>query len=127
MFVGSYRDPNLVETLDVYNGIGDYLKEFDPDEREMRKYIIGTISRLDTPLTSSAKGEEATSRYIRNISYRDVQQERTEILFTTKEKIREASALVEKAMGQNYICVLGNEDKIVQAKMLFKNLHNLFK
>lgn len=127
MFVGSYRDPNLVETLDVYNGIGDYLKEFDPDEREMRKYIIGTISRLDTPLTSSAKGEEATSRYIRNISYRDVQQERTEILFTTKEKIREASALVEKAMDQNYICVLGNEDKIVQAKMLFKNLHNLFK
>ena len=44
MFFTSYRDPNLDKTLNVYDEAGNYFRSFAVDEREMTKYIIGTIS-----------------------------------------------------------------------------------
>ena len=46
----SYRDPNLAKTNAVYEKIPEYVASFDPDERDMTKYIIGTFGALDTPL-----------------------------------------------------------------------------
>lgn len=122
----SYRDPNLIETLNAYDGTSEYLKNFDVNEREMRKYIIGTISGLDTPLTSAGKGELAASRYIRHIKYEDVQRERTEVLNTTKKDIRDTFHLIGDVLDQGYLCVMGNEDKIMANKKVFNNLINLF-
>ena len=51
----SYRDPNLSDTLDVYDRIPEYIKNFSPDERDMTKYIIGTFSALDTPMNPEAR------------------------------------------------------------------------
>ena len=47
----SYRDPNLSETLQVYNDMYNYIESFNVNEREMRKYIICNISNMDTPLS----------------------------------------------------------------------------
>ncbi|SJZ33131.1 hypothetical protein SAMN02745973_00053 [Garciella nitratireducens DSM 15102] len=122
----SYRDPNLIETLKAYDATSKYLKNFDVDEREMRKYIIGTISGLDTPLTPAAKGELATSRYIRHIKYEDIQRERREVLNATKEDIRNTSYLIKDVLDQNYFCIMGNEDKIMSHKEIFNDLIPLF-
>lgn len=126
IFLGSYRDPNLIETLNAYDGTPEYLMSFDSDDREMRKYIIGTISRLDTPYTNAVKGEVATARYLRHIKHDDLQRERTEILDTKKQDIRDANKLMQDVLQKNYICVLGNEDRITAHKEAFKNLINLF-
>ena len=49
-YFASYCGPgNFV--CEIYEKIPEYLKEFDADERDMTKYIIGTISEMDTPLT----------------------------------------------------------------------------
>ena len=50
-FFVSYRDPHLRRTLDVFKGIPEYVRSFKADEREMTKYIIGTISGKDVPRT----------------------------------------------------------------------------
>ena len=126
VFVGSYRDPNLMESLNVYDGTPEYLKNFDVDDREMRKYIIGTISRLDTPYTNATKGEIATARYLRHIKQEDLQRERTEILNANKQDIKDASQLMQDVLQKNYIAVLGNEDKITEHKEVFDHLINLF-
>ena len=34
----SYRDPNMKETNDIYEGIPEYLENFNADERDMTKY-----------------------------------------------------------------------------------------
>lgn len=60
----SYRDPNLSDTLDVYDRIPEYIKSFSPDERDMTKYIIGTFSALDTPMNPEAKGSRSLSAYL---------------------------------------------------------------
>jgi len=126
MYFCSYRDPNLTETLDVYNGAREYFKIFDAGDREIRKYIIGTVSRLDHPLTPSMKGEVAAERYLRQITHEDVQRVREEILSTGKKDIQGCADLIGESMDQNYLCVLGNEGKIREHGTLFEDLVQVF-
>lgn len=84
----SYRDPNLSDTLDVYDKIPEYIKSFSPDERDMTKYIIGTFSALDTPMNPEAKGSRSLSAYLEGITYEQIQKERNEILNAQPEDIR---------------------------------------
>ncbi|WP_378957232.1 insulinase family protein [Pelosinus sp. sgz500959] len=127
MVFGSYRDPNLTETLTVYNETASYLRDFDVDEREMTKYVIGTMSQLDTPLTSSQKGDRAANYYIRNISQSKIQEERNEILATRQGDICKLANLVDDSMKENYLCVFGNEQKIKENKDIFNHLINVLK
>ena len=85
----SYRDPNLSDTLDVYDRIPEYIKSFSPDERDMTKYIIGTFSALDTPMNPEAKGSRSLSAYLEGITYEQIQKERNEILNAQPEDIRD--------------------------------------
>ena len=128
MYFTSYRDPNLINTLKVYDEAYKYLKDFTCNEREMRKYIIGTISKMDTPLTPSMKGQLATARYISKVSHEDLQKERDEVLSTKEEDIRELSDLVKDVMDKNNLSVLGNERTIkTSGKEVFKNFVEVFK
>lgn len=122
----SYRDPNLSETLKVYDDMAAYLKNYDADEREMTKYIIGTIGRMDVPLTPPMKAQRAAEQYIRGISQADRQKERDEILQSRPDSIRKLAPLVEAAMKENYLCVLGNEEKIKANKDVFGKLVQVF-
>ncbi len=126
MYFASYRDPNLRETLKVYRDMPSYIRSFNIDNREMTKLIIGTISRIDSPLTPSMKGERAIEYYIRGISYEDMQRERDEILSCSQRDIISFSELIEELMSHNYLCVLGSEDKIKQNKDIFNNLITAF-
>jgi len=123
---GSYRDPNLAATLDVYDQASRYLANFRVDAREMTKYIIGTISTLDTPLTPAMKGERAAEYYLKGITPEARQRERDEILATRQEDIRQFAEMVKEAMAQNYLCVLGNEELIKAEANRFGRLVNVF-
>jgi len=123
----SYRDPNLKETLNAYDKVVDYIKDFNTTDREMTKYIIGTVSELDSPLTPSMKGEKAVSMYIRGISKEDRLKEREEVLQTTAEDIKAFEPLLRDVVSKNYFAVLGNDAKIKENKDLFNNLENVFK
>jgi presequence protease len=126
MYIVSYRDPKLKETLSVYDSLEGYLRTFEADEREMTKYIIGTISNLDFPLTPSMKGEVSTVNHISKISYEDIRRERQEVINTGVKDIRKFADLLKTSMEQNNICVLGNEGKIKDNKDVFNKLVNIF-
>lgn len=126
MFSASYRDPNLKETIGVYSRTGDYIRSFNPDTREMTKYIIGTISEMDFPLTPSMKLEKALANYICKVTNEDMQRERDEVLSIKPQDIKKFADMADDLMKQNYICVIGNESKIKDNKELFNNLVKLF-
>lgn len=121
-FFSSYRDPNLKETLAVYQGISEYLRNFDPGEREMTKYIIGTMSGLDTPKTAAQKADQVLAIYFNEITHEDVRQSRQEILTASAEDIQKAAEWIEKGLKQNIYCVFGGEDKIKGQKELFEKI-----
>lgn len=121
----SYRDPNLSDTLDVYDRIPEYIKSFSPDERDMTKYIIGTFSVLDTPMNPEAKGSRSLSAYLEGITYEQIQKERNEILNAQPEDIRRLADLVEAVLKKDSICVIGNENMIKESAGLFENVEKL--
>ena len=122
LFFGSYRDPNLKKTLETFDGTADFLKNFDVSDREMDKYIIGTLSKIDKPLTPSLKGQIAADFCLRNITYADRQKSRNEVLSARQDDIRALAKLIGDCMSLNNICVFGNETVIKDNAELFKTV-----
>lgn len=118
----SYRDPNLTETLVNFDSTANYLRNFNANDEEMTKFIIGTISSMDMPLTQQEKGNLALMRYMQKTSREFIQAERKAVLETTAQDIRNMEKLVRDIMKQNFICVYGNKEKIESVKDIFSNL-----
>jgi Zn-dependent M16 (insulinase) family peptidase len=122
MSFNSYRDPNLKETLNNYDSIPSFLRTFDADEKEMTRFIIGTIAGIDTPLTPSSKGDQAVNYYFTRRTAEEVQHDRDMVITTTAGDIRGFEKLTQAVLNQKAYCVYGNANKIEQEKDLFKTL-----
>ena len=118
----SYRDPNLKRTLEVYDGVAEYLRNFTVNERDMTKYIIGTMSGIDHPMTPSAQGERSMNLYMNKVSEAMIREERNQILDAEQEDIRKLAKIVEAMMAAGQLCVIGSEEKIQEEKDLFDTL-----
>ena len=121
-YLTSYRDPQLVNTLQVYENLADYLEKYDADYDTIKKYIIGTISTLDTPMNAKAKGETALASYFRGVTQKDFQREREEILNTNADDIRKLSSLIRDCFDGNHMCTIGGESAIRENENLFDNI-----
>lgn len=124
-FLVSYRDPHLKRTLEVYQGVPDYIRAFEADEREMTKYIIGTISNKDVPRTPQMQGSISKTAYFSNVTEDMLQKERNQILGAQKEDIQKLAALVEAVLSDDQICVVGSETAIEKAKDVFMEVKPL--
>lgn len=105
----SYRDPHMKRTLDVFKGIPEYLENFDADEKTMTKFVIGTISEMDTPLTASGKGALSLTCWLTGITDEDLQREREQVLEAQPEDIRALAGPVRTIVEGDNICVIGSE------------------
>ncbi len=119
MYFMSYRDPNLKKTLDNYNNTPNYLDSLKADNKEMTRYIIGTISRIDRPLTASQEGNRAFQYYFEKTTPEWLKAEREAILSTTVDDLKEMKKMVEDVLNQDAICVYGNDQKIEENASLF--------
>ena len=118
-YMVSYQDPNLRRTMDVYEGVVEYLENFTVSDRDMNKYIIGTISNLDQPMTPAAKGDRSMNLYMNHVSEEMIRKERAEVLDAKQEDIRALAAVVKAMLSAEQICVIGAEDKIEENKEMF--------
>ncbi len=122
----SYRDPNLMETYRIYKKAADYVSTFDADSRDMTKYIIGAISKLDEPLTPVAEGNYSYVAYMLGLTDEDIQKERDQVLATDVAAIRELAPYVEAIIDGGVICAIGGEGKLNAAKDNFKEVISVF-
>lgn len=122
----SYRDPNLSKTNEIYEGIPEYLENFQVEEKDMTKYIIGTFSSVDAPLTPAGKTGRSATAYLTGVTEEMLQKEREEILHATQEDIRALSGIVKAVLKEDAFCVIGNEEKLKEEKELFMELKNLY-
>ena len=91
----------------------------------MTKYVIGTVSNLDTPLTPSGKGSRGLSAYLSGVTPEMMQKERDQVLDATQADIRALAGLVQAILDQGSFCVVGNEEKIQANRELFGEVANL--
>ncbi len=125
-YFSTYRDPNLRKSNEVFDGIAEYLENFDASERDMTKYIIGTISSMDAPLNPMAKGSRSMMAYLSHLTEADLQKERDEVLKAVPDDIRALEPLIAAVLADENICVIGNETVLEKDAGLFLKLEDLF-
>ncbi|MBR4325019.1 MAG: insulinase family protein [Bacteroidales bacterium] len=123
--MASYRDPNLANTLDIYDRTAEYLQKFCEDEEAMTKYIIGTIATKDSPVATSNRGNTALQRYRQGFTFEEIQQDRYDVLATTAEQIRQFAPMLARLRDTGTVCVLGGDEMIGKSKDLFNNIIRL--
>ena len=121
----SYRDPNLERTMEVYEGVVDYLKNFNVSDRDMNKFIIGTMSSLDRPMNPAAKGARSMNLYMNRVSEEMLRSERGQILDAQQEDIRALADVVKAMLDRKLLCVIGSEEKIEEQRDMFLEVRTL--
>ncbi len=124
-YVATYRDPSVDKSYKVFEEISQYMREMNTDERELRKYIIGSLSKLDIPLSENAKGEKALFMYLSRISYEDLAKERHQILTVTNEKLQGFAKMIDELVKNGNICTVGSEEDLEKSKLLTTRLELL--
>ena len=124
-YLVSYRDPNLEKTMEIYEGVVDYLKNFNVDDRDMNKFIIGTISNIDRPMNPAAKGSRSMNLYMNHVSAEMIREERDQILDAQQSDIRALADVLQALLDAHELCVIGSEEKIEEQKDMFLEIKTL--
>ncbi|SFC45394.1 hypothetical protein SAMN04488102_10744 [Alkalibacterium subtropicum] len=124
--LGSYRDPNISKTLNVYKEIPDYVKGLELSESELLKYIIGSLSPLEQPKSAHSKGLTAFNRLQRNITKDDIVKLKKEILATDSDKLSALHEDFRTVIDSGSVVVIGNKTQIENEKELFDEVYDLY-
>ena len=111
----SYRDPNLLSTLDVYDRTGQFLREQDLDTTELTRSVVGSIGALDRYQLPDAKGFTSLARYLIGETDESRQRRRDEILATSAADFRAFSGILDQVREQGQVVVMGSADSIQAA------------
>ena len=112
----SYRDPNLLGTIENYDGAGEFLKATELTDEALTQAIIGAIGDLDGPLSPDQKGWEAMRRYLVQETAEQRATWRKEILETTKDDFIAFGERLEKRMTEkSCVAVFGSKQAIEDA------------
>ncbi len=125
-YLVSYRDPNLKETNEVYENSVEYIRNFSVSDRDMTKYVIGTIGDMDMPMNPQAKGNRSFSAYLSDVTYEDIQKDRMEVINASANDIRNLWAPLKAVLEDGYFGVIGNAQNIADNKDMFDETENLF-
>jgi presequence protease len=117
----SYRDPNLVQTLEMYDATSQYLSTLELSDEELTKAIIGTIGDLDAYQLPDAKGFTSMRYHLLDLTDDERQRLRNEVLATSQEDFRKFASTVDLVKKHGVITVLG-ENEAVQSAGLFKDI-----
>ena len=122
--LASYRDPKLAESLEAYRGLAVWLEEKNFDPRELDKYVIGTISGMDVPLTNSMRLDKVALIYLKQVSEKLRQQTRDQVLEVSNQDLQALGPVIRDLLSDGYLCVVGGRQPIEKNKELFKDVIN---
>lgn len=123
----SYRDPNLLKTLDVYDGTGDFLRQLEMDDDTLTKAIIGTIGDVDAYQLPDAKGYSSLLRYLLGVTEEERQKRREEILSTSLKDFKEFADAIEAAKQKGVVVAVASPDDVDAANKEHPNFFQVKK
>jgi Zn-dependent M16 (insulinase) family peptidase len=112
----SYRDPQLADTLSVFDNTAQFLREADINDSELNKAIVGAVGDLDRPRLPDAKGMLSLVRYLVGDDHAKRQRIREEILATNKQDFRSFADLMDSVKERGEVAVLGGKQALDRAQ-----------
>lgn len=119
----SYRDPNLLETIDIYKKTGAYLKNLVLSNSELTRALIGAIGQLDSYQLPDAKSLSNYKRIFLNFTDHDRQKLRDEVLSTTEKDFYSFGEYLEYAFKNPDVVVLCDKEAAMDAG--FKTMNRI--
>lgn len=123
----SYRDPNLKETIAIFDRIAEFLQRLELTDADYERLVIGTIGSLDAPKTPDQKGASAFSRHLSGVTLEELQTRRDQILSSRKEQIKEYADLLAEFARVGHCCVIGAEGVLRQSDGLLATVQPVFR
>lgn len=111
----SYRDPNLLKTVDNYDATASFLRSLKLDSEALTKAIIGTMSDVDAYQLPDAKGHTSMVRYMLGITDEERQQRREEILGTQERDFHEFAEVVDNVRAKGAIVAVASAGDVEAA------------
>ncbi len=115
MTLVSYRDPNLLKTLDVFDQVAHFLESIQLTDEELDRSILGAIGELDAYMLPDAKGRASMLRFLTGDTDPLRQRMREEMLSTRKEDFVSFGAALGDLKEKGIVKVLGGADAIQDA------------
>ncbi len=125
LYVYSYRDPNIKNTIDIYDQIDKFVENMSFDEKEMKQFIIGTVNQFNPPMTTFTKGSRSINMYLSGRTIEDYENYLENMLHTTVDDLKKFAQIIKKAMKENHLVVVGNDIKIDEDANLFDKIINV--
>ena len=120
---GSYRDPNVKNSYDVFKNIVSYLQTFKPTKKEFESYVIGSMGNFDAPLSTPSLIDSWDVNYLANVTKKDKLALKKQVLKTKLSDVKAYASVFEKLIENSSEYTIGNVDKIKEYD--FKNVKNL--
>ncbi|MCB9456977.1 MAG: insulinase family protein [Anaerolineaceae bacterium] len=108
----SWQDPNLLGTLENYDGAAAFLRDLEISSDELEKSIIGSIGQLDSYQLPDAKGFSSLARHLIGYTHEQRQQMRDEVLGTTAADFRKFAEALALVAANGQVVVTGSPDSI---------------
>ncbi|KAF3435385.1 hypothetical protein FNV43_RR22474 [Rhamnella rubrinervis] len=108
----SYRDPNLLKTLNVYDGSGEFLRQLEMDDDTLTKAIIGTIGDVDSYQLPDAKGYSSLLRHLLGVTDEERQKRREEILSTSLKDFKEFADAIDAVKDKGVVVAVASLDDV---------------
>ncbi|XP_074560044.1 presequence protease 2, chloroplastic/mitochondrial-like [Curcuma longa] len=111
----SYRDPNLLKTIDVYDGTANFLRDLELDDDTLTKAIIGTIGDVDSYQLPDAKGYTSLLRYLLGVTDEEREIRREEILSTSLTHFKEFADAIEAVKNKGVAVAVASPEDVAAA------------
>jgi hypothetical protein len=125
----SYRDPHIVETLQIFKDAQTFFSRNEMAAADLEKAIISTIGMLDKPLDPSGRGYVAMIRIFSGATDEMRQKFRDDVLSATPKKIKETlKTYFGEAAKSKAVAVYSAQEKLNEAnkrldeKLVLENL-----
>lgn len=112
----SYRDPNLLRTISVFDEAALFLKREPLSREEVSKAVIGAIGDIDSYQFPDAKGYASMVRYLAGITDEDRQAVRDQVLSTTADDFLAFADILSEVALKGHVTVMGSEDALRKAR-----------
>ena len=120
----SYRDPNILKTIENFDKISDLTKNIDISKRDFENQKISSMGSILRPKSPSTLADEDYVRYKKENPI-DPEKLLSEIKTSTLDEIKAYNDLFKKSMQEENICVFGNRENITDMKNEFDKIIDL--
>ena len=110
--LGTYRDPNVSNSYQVFENLPNYLRKFKVSKDQFEKYIIGALGNFDSPMSTPSFINNGDVCYLTNYTKQEKAKLKKEVISAKQKDINEFAKVFESMIEKSSKYTIGNSTKI---------------